>query len=279
MEPASGFSTYCRKCGGHFKLGGPPAAARKGLGALMDRARGRHTAPVPALSSPPPRPPSLPFQISGYGDHDAPLVARAASLSKSPVSSTHREPPREVECFDCGAKQKVAAASTSTICRGCSTYLDLRSIEIKDRTNQRIRTRGDVTVEKKGALLGASVHCGHLTIYGTVSGSIYASGDVHLKNDSRILGEVRCRRFILDKKCEVQCLQPVHAEVVEIHGHATGHFHATRCITLSRHAELTGSATAQTIAVEPGGILNGQILVQHPAPPGPLLLPALAAGY
>jgi cytoskeletal protein CcmA (bactofilin family) len=222
----------------------------------------------------------MPLQISGYGEQDAPMVGKAASLS-SPQSSTpaFKDAPRVVVCFECEATHKVAAASTSTICPRCSTYLDLRDLDIKDRTNQRIRTRGNVTVQKKGALLGTSVHCGNLTVHGAVSGSIYAAGEVHLKMDGKIIGEIRCQKFILDKKCEVHCLQPVYAEVVEIHGHVTGHFHATKCISLSRHASLTGSATARTMSVERGAILNGQVQVppvDHTAPAQ--LTAALAAG-
>lgn len=207
----------------------------------------------------------MPLQIQGFGEQDTPMVARASSFSRTPLTGTAgKSPPRVVLCIECDAVHKVAPASTSTICPGCSTYIDLRDIGIKDRTNQRIRTRGNVTVEKRGALLGSSIHCGNLTVHGIVAGSIYASGDVVLKTDGKIIGEIRCRRFVLDRKCEVQCIQPVHAEVVEIHGRVSGHFRATRLITLSRHASLTGSATARTISVEPGAVLNGQILVQPP---------------
>jgi cytoskeletal protein CcmA (bactofilin family) len=271
MEPASGVSTYCRQCGGHFKLGqAPPAKGR--LAGLMDRARGRSES-APARPAAPPRAPSVPLQITGHGEEGAQLVARASALggARSTSGGLTKDPPRVVQCLECSATHKVAAASTSTICPGCSTYIDLRNLVIKDRTNQRIRTRGDVTVEKKGALLGTSIHCGNLTVYGSVSGSIHASGDFILKSDQKFIGEIRCRRFVLEKKCEAHCLQPVRAEEVEIHGRAIGHFFATRSITLHRHAVLDGSATAQSIKVEPGAVLNGQVFVQHPEPdPDPL---------
>lgn len=267
MEPASGLSTYCRKCGGYFKLARQAAPSRGRLAGLMNLGR-RPPSPVQPQPAVQPRPTAMPLQIQGFGEQDAPMIARASGFSRTklPVSAG-REPPRAVLCIECDAVHKVAPSSTSTICPGCSTYLDLRDIGIKARTNQRIRTRGNVTVEKKGALLGSSIHCGDLIVHGLVAGSIYASGDVVLKTDGKIIGEIRCRRFVLDRKCTVQCLQPVHAEVVEIHGHASGHFRAARIITLSRHASLTGSATACTISVEPGAVLNGQILV-HPPEPG-----------
>ena len=269
MESASALSTYCRKCGGHIKLGqAPPARGR--LAGLMDRARGR-TAAVPSVKpAVAPRSPSMPFHLTGHGEQGAALEASAANLSgpRASASGGVKEPPRPVPCFECDAVHRVAAAATSTLCPACSTYIDLRDLEIKDRTNKRIRTRGNVTVDKKGALLGTSVHCGRLTVHGSVSGSIYASGDVILKADQRIIGEIRCRQLVLEKKCELTCLQPVHARTVEIHGKATGHFHATRSIILRRHAVLDGSVTAQFICVEPGAVLNGQVLVQHP--PGPI---------
>jgi len=262
MEPASGVSTYCRSCGGHIRMEKAAPAGR--LSGLMAAARGKQAAAAPSkVVAASVRSPALPLQITGYGEKDAPLVGQATTLSQV-ADSGRRENQRQVDCFECHATHKVAGASTSTICPFCSTYLDLRDIEIKDRTNQRIRTRGNVVVARKGALLGTSIQCGNLTIHGSVSGSIHAAGDVSLKSDGKILGEIRCRRFILDRKCKVHCLQPVRAEIVEIHGIVSGHFHATRCITLSRHASLTGSATSQTIAVEPGAVLNGQVLVQPP---------------
>ncbi len=262
MEPASGLSTYCRGCGSHFRISKAIPTGR--LTSLVAMARGKATT-TPPRPAEPVKSPAMPFQISGYGEQDAPMVARADTLSRvsAPVS---KEPSRVVVCFDCGASHKVSAASTSTLCPACSTYLDLRDIEVKDPTNQRIRTRGNVTVQKKGALLGSSIHCGDLTVHGTVSGSIYASGEVHLKASGKIMGEIRCQRFVVDRKCEVRCLQPVHAEEVEIHGLVTGHFHASRRIGLAKHASLTGSVTSRALSVERGGVLNGQVHVR-PADP------------
>jgi hypothetical protein len=146
MEPASALSTYCRKCGGHVKLEqAPPVRGR--LAGLVDRARGKTAAVPPARPAVAPRSPSMPFHLTGHGEQGAALEASASNLHASrPSSSFTKDPPRLVICFECAATHKVAAASTSTICPACSTYIDLRNIEIKDRTNQRIRTRGDVIV-------------------------------------------------------------------------------------------------------------------------------------
>ena len=99
---------------------------------------------------------------------------------------------------------------------------------------------------------------------GSISGSIYASGTVHLHSDTKILGEIRCRRLVMDRRYEVQCLQPVHAEEIEISGHLHGHCHASRSITLTRTGMMEGSVHAPAIIMEPGAVLNGQVKVHSP---------------
>ena len=90
----------------------------------------------------------MPLQIQGFGEQDTPMIARAVSVSPvRSAGSAGKEPPRVIQCIECNAVHRVAPCSTSTICQSCSTYIDLRDIQIKDRTNQRIRTRGNVTVE------------------------------------------------------------------------------------------------------------------------------------
>lgn len=264
QEPAGALSTYCRSCGGHIRLqAGNPQPVKRGFGGFIGLMTGK-TAPVPEVKpAAPARQPAVPFQLTGYSEQDAPLVARADSLSTSArPNGQSRDRSRHVECFDCQAVHKVAPTATSTICPSCSTYVDLRDLEIKERTAQRIRTRGDVVVQKKGVLLGTSVHCGNIIIHGSVAGSIYASGEVHLKADARIVGEVRCRKLTVERKCEVHFLQPVHAGEAEIHGTVSGHIYADKGILLSRGASLDGSASARKISVDPGATINGQVKVR-----------------
>jgi cytoskeletal protein CcmA (bactofilin family)/predicted RNA-binding Zn-ribbon protein involved in translation (DUF1610 family) len=202
------------------------------------------------------RAPSMPLQITGFSD-EAQLMAQSAPQSaKSP---SEREPPRQVVCFDCQHVHKVSAASTSSLCPNCGCYIDLRDVIIRDRTTQRIRTRGDVVVEKKAALLGTSITCGNLTVHGQVSGSIYSSGEVSFKTEGKVLGEVRCRQLIVEKKSQIHFLQPVHAVRAEITGEMTGHLHCTEYAHLGKRASLTGSVQTKILRVDPGATLEANI--------------------
>lgn len=256
MESGSALSTYCRKCGQHFRI--VRQQAPKGGIASFFR---KKTAPAPA-SQGVSRQPSMPLQLAGYGgEEQGELKAQTAlghSLSRAPAEPQSL---REVVCFDCRHHHRVSRNSTSSLCPNCGTYIDLRDVEIKERTTQRIRTRGDVVIQKKGAFLGTSIVCGNLTVHGQVSGSINASGDVIFKGDGKVLGEIRCRRIIIEKKVDLQLLQPVYAENVEIHGPVIGRFFASGGVLVSRLGSVNGSITGKTLTVEPGAVINGPVNV------------------
>lgn len=262
MEPTGGFSTYCRKCGQHFRIEPPAKSTAKGL---FSRLIGTEKAPVRVQTSH--RQPSMPLQVRGYSE-EANLFAESKPNTIRPAG-----PPktyRNVVCFDCQHPHKVVSASTSSLCPSCGSYIDLRDVIIKERTTQKIRTRGDVTVEKKGALLGTSITCGNLTVEGQIAGSIHASGTVIFRASGKILGEVRCQHLVIEKKCEVQFLQPIHAETGEISGSMSGSFHFNNRLFLTRRGSILGLVQAPSMLMEIGGQLDATLaILPHPIPPPP----------
>lgn len=209
----------------------------------------------------------MPLQVMGYSE-EADLIA------ESKPNTVRAERPqktyRTVICFECQHLHKVSGLSTSSLCPNCGSYIDLRDVVIKDRTTQKIRTRGDVIVEKKGALLGTSITCGNLVVDGQVAGSIYASGIVTFRCSGKVLGEVRCGQLLVEKKCSVQFLQPVHAEKAEIHGMITGRFEIQEQLLLSRRGQISGSIQAKSMVMEAGSQLEATMeILPRPLPPIP----------
>jgi cytoskeletal protein CcmA (bactofilin family) len=127
---------------------------------------------------------------------------------------------------------------------------------MRDKTTQRIRTRGDVIVEKKGALLGTSITCGNLTVIGQVAGSIYASGDVIFRSTGRVLGEVRCRRLLVERRANIRFLAAVHVERLEVQGVADGHFYVLTKTLLGKKGLLDGTLETKTMQMEPGSQMH-----------------------
>lgn len=211
----------------------------------------------------------MPLQVLGFSE-EADIIAES-----KPNAVRQNLPERQyrtVVCFDCQHVHKVSGMSTSSLCPNCGSYIDLRDVVIKDRTTQKIRTRGDVIVEKKGALLGTSITCGNLTVEGQVAGSIYASGTVTFRNSGKVLGEVRCHHLHVEKKCEIQFLQPIHTDTAEIFGEANGRFTLTGRMFLNRRSSLHGSLEAKSLLMEAGAKISGPVqILPKPLPPPPSL--------
>ena len=209
----------------------------------------------------------MPLQVMGYSE-EADLIAE--SKPNTVRADRAQKTYRSVTCFDCQHLHKVSGLSTSSLCPNCGSYIDLRDVIIKDRTTQKIRTRGDVIVEKKGAILGTSITCGNLVVDGQVAGSIYASGNVSFRCSGKVLGEVHCRQLWVEKKCSVQFLQPVHTEIAEIHGMITGRFEIQGRLLLSRRGQISGSIQAKSMVMEAGSQLEATMeILPRPLPPIP----------
>ena len=213
----------------------------------------------------------MPLQVLGFSEEADIIAESKPNTVRQSVPDKHF---RTVVCFDCQHVHRVSGMSTSSLCPNCGSYIDLRDVVIKDRTTQKIRTRGDVVVEKKGALLGTSITCGNLTVEGQVAGSIYASGTVTFRASGKVLGEVRCQHLLIEKKCEVQFLQPIHAETLEVYGEVAGRFSLSGRAFLNRRATISGSLQAQSILMEAGAKLNGGVHVL----PKPLPVASSAEG-
>lgn len=203
----------------------------------------------------------MPLLLSGTSAKEGDMVAQSGGHAEStPGAPPHHPHPtsrREVVCFDCHAINKASARATSTQCANCGTFIDLRDFDIRERTTQRIRTRGNVTVHKKGALLGTAVHCGSLIVEGSVACSIYAQDSVEFRTDAKVLGEIRCRRLVIEKKVIVTGLQPVHVDSVEVQGELAARVFATGTARIGRQGKLEGGLNAARLKVDNGGLING----------------------
>lgn len=202
---------------------------------------------------------ALPLLLAGSSAKEGEIVAR---------SGGHREVPhgaptvrREVVCFDCQTVSKASEKASSTQCANCGTFIDLRDVEIKERSTQRVRTRGNVTIHKKGALLGTAVHCGSLTVEGTFSGSIYAQDTVEFRADAKILGEIRCRHLQVNRRFTLACLHPVHVESLHVSGKMSGRVFARSLVHLERHANFEGTLMAALLHVEAGASMEATLTI------------------
>ena len=173
---------------------------------------------------------------------------------------------KEAQCFDCDHKFKVGRSSKSANCPNCGAYISLEDIELNMPSTQAIKTRGDVLIRKRGQLSATHLYAKDLRCQGTVSANINCSGDAIFRTSGTIVGEVRCRRFIVEKGSAITFMNPVHAEEVEIHAPITGNVFSKGPVLISANGAVNGDVTARSVSIEPGGELNGAMNIVRSTP-------------
>lgn len=186
------------------------------------------------------------------------------SLQHADDDSAPIEPEKKpVRCFECGHIHEVSVAASSTQCARCSLYISLSDEHIREQYSRNIRTRGDVTIYRKGSVVGCEIACHNLTVQGKISGSVDCSGNAIFKNSGKVLGSMHCKHIIVDRKCEVDFPQGIIAESADIYGVVRGDILCSGTIHIFKTGSVLGDATAKAIVMKDGGVLTGQMSIQH----------------
>ncbi len=275
----------------------PDASSISGIASMLEPTEGGEMVRVPGVRKPvrptpqPEKTPSAPHKLAVKLKHwTAPFTERFRGLSdhfsksdssvsgseksKSAKKSSDATPEqRPVRCFDCGHLQHVSLAARSTICSRCSVYISLEDYHITSGWSQNVHTRGDITIDKKGSMVGCDIACHHLTVIGQLSASVDCSGNANFRGsgESRVLGSMHCRHLRVDKKCKLSLPQGLIAESVDIYGQLDSNILCSGTVRIFKSGTVLGDATARSIVLKDGGMLTGQMNIQPeveiPLPP------------
>lgn len=271
-EAAIAVSTFCRGCGEHFELSkgkailnGPRNGNRSYLRVSSEDTWNGDTSP--ASKTPLPGMEKTGPVQQGWLDNSPFSFLKKPSENGSRWSHRGAGPKLQtVACFECGRKHEVSAIASSTMCSSCGSYISLRKVRIRNDSRQKIKTRGDVTIQRK-ASHGSALACRHLKVLGTVSGSVDCSGDAVFFSECRILGVFSSSSLTIRKKADVHFLRPVYAQNIVVAGKMTGNFYCSGRVTVAGTGSLHGELIARSVTVEPGGVLDASLRVcsQEPA--------------
>jgi len=236
MDYAAAKSTICRQCGKHYLI------------ATSERSETKSSLANGA---------SLP--------NGASLVTGSASAAQSFLQRVeglwHRPRILSVECFDCGTKQELNSAATSTICPSCSVHMDLRDYKINTAFSRAIRTHGEVHVTSAGDLSSSSVVCRSAIIEGKLRGTLHSFDKAEFRAPAKVQGKVSARLVVIGKKADVQFFRQLHVGSIEIRGKMTGEVVAQTDVTIRSTGSLDGNVVARSINVEKGGTFSGQLVI------------------
>ena len=273
-------STHCRSCGSYYKIIDGKAVTESNIpinpftSARSEQANSNtthdgqtpelHAASTPQdpphnnLDAPAPRSQTEALDpIDGLRSKLAKKVSSAGQFFQRKIES------RKVKCLECKHEHDAPAEASSTLCPACGAYVSLKNYIISTHWNGRIETRGNVTIQKKATVTDITVRCHNIVVLGTLKGGIDCSGDITLNSNSKIMGNVSCRRLIIDKRANVAFANEVECEEAIIDGHVTGHFICKGKLHLKNKAVLNGNMIVANMTIDKGARHNGQISIQQ----------------
>ncbi|GAA5143032.1 hypothetical protein GCM10023213_30010 [Prosthecobacter algae] len=188
----------------------------------------------------------------------APALMSASTLQKMKNEGMYRNQYfKDADCFDCGHKFKVSRSTRSTQCPNCGGTISLEDVEVNMHSGQSIKTRGDVLIRKRGQVSAETIQCKDLRCQGILEANVMATGDVIIRASGTMIGEVRCRRFIVEKGSDVVFLNEIHAEEIDIQSRITATLFSSGPFVIGTQGSVNGDLTARSVSIEPGGELNG----------------------
>jgi len=168
---------------------------------------------------------------------------------------------RIIQCFDCATELKVAPNAESTMCKRCSTHIDLRNYHIANAVSKNFRTKGDFVVEPKGYVFNTEATVGDAVIKGRFLGKLVAERSLTIYSSAEIKGTFTASVLIIPAKTIFHWKEPIKIGSAEIAGELSADLLAAKGVLIKPTGLLFGKTEAKQVVVEAGGVLVGDLRI------------------
>ena len=168
---------------------------------------------------------------------------------------------RHIACFQCGTELEVAVAAESTMCKRCSTHVDLRNYDINQAVSKNFRTYGAFVIGEKGYVFNTEADVGDAVIKGRFLGKLHARRTFTLHPGAEFKGSFKAGLLILPAGTHLHWKPPLNVENVEIGGELVTDVKIPGTVTLKATGRLFGDVEAANLVVEPGAVLVGSVKI------------------
>ena len=164
---------------------------------------------------------------------------------------------RRIRCFQCGTDLDVAKAAASTMCKRCSSHVDLADYQIAQTVSKSFRTHGRLVLEEKGHLLNTESLVGEAVVKGRLIGKLATEGALEIHSSATIKGTIVPGRLVIPAGQHFRWAQVLSLRDAEISGEWVGDLTGTGTVVLKPSARFFGNVTALNMIVEAGAVFVG----------------------
>ena len=179
---------------------------------------------------------------------------KASKVPKAPKPTIEL---RRVSCFQCGTELDVPKAAESTMCKRCSSHVDLRDYQITQTISKNFRTYGRLVVEEKGYVLNTDSLVGEAVIKGRLIGKIVAHRSLEIFSTAAIKGSFNTGRLIIPAGNTFHWPELLRIGGAEVAGDLVANIQCSGTVVLKATARLFGDVQAANLVVQNGAVFVG----------------------
>ena len=152
-------------------------------------------------------------------------------------------------------------AAESTMCKRCSSHVDLRDYSITSTVSKNFRTHGKLVLEEKGYILNTDSLVGDAVIKGRFIGKINAVRTLEIYTSAQIKGSFATGRLIFPASERFRWNEVVKVGGADISGEFVANVQCSGTFTLRASGRLFGDVEAQNFVVESGAVFVGNVKI------------------
>jgi cytoskeletal protein CcmA (bactofilin family) len=191
-------------------------------------------------------------------EEEAPKASKVPKAPKPTIAL------RQVSCFQCGTELEVPTAAESTMCKRCSSHVDLRDYQITQTVSKNFRTYGRLVIEEKGYILNTDSLVGEAVIKGRLIGKIVAHRSLEIYSTAAIKGSFNTGKLIIPAGNMLRWPELLRIGGAEISGDLVANIQSSGTVVLKSSARFFGDVQAANLVVESGAVFVGNAKIGRP---------------
>lgn len=254
QEPLAAYSTNCKKCGRYYRVQEVLNPAPK----RSSRAKATKEVVCPHCGNTQQEPKAVVSTVCkrcrrNFGPEAQPKGRRA---KKAKTVEAPKEV-RRVSCFQCGTELDVPPAAQSTMCKRCSSFVDLRDYKINHSVTKNFKTKGRFVVEEKGFVFNTDSVVGEAVIKGKVHGKIVTETSLEIHSTADIKGSFQTPKLVIPAGQHFRWSEKLDIGGADIGGELAANLRTDGTIALRSTGRLFGDVDATNFVVESGAVIVG----------------------
>jgi len=168
---------------------------------------------------------------------------------------------RLVTCFQCGTELEVSLSAQSTMCKRCSSHLDLRDYVISSAVSKNFRTHGRFVIEEGGYVFNTETFAADVILKGRFLGKLNAAHSLEVHRTAEIKGTFQTGKLVIPAGSVFRWPETITLGGADISGELIASVKSKGRIVLRSTARWFGNLEARELVVENGAVIVGAVRV------------------